>query len=298
LTWLAVSLHGVHVNLILTPNHFKYPQRHLHLHESLICLTKATNTMANVTPASLVPETTLQRLAPRREGFWLVAGQHTDHFTLAYVMDGGTHALTYHIYPCNTSEEVYDVCGHLMYDWTGAPDVIPSRFSYNRPLAVPGNQPLELALRPRDQDTQEQAHVPQNLLGTNLNLSSIQDQVAMVQQPAMAAQAHGQMDPAQDGAPQGTQYQLTQSMTHGQDQQQLINSADEHGNIDWSMTNDLFNDITPMVNDQPDNPFAPLSGDSATFASVLNEYSSTAGDMSLLDNDGQMQLEWNLFTDN
>ena len=75
--------------------------------------------MANVTPTSLVPETTLQRLAPRREGFWLVAGQHADHFTLAYVMDGGTHALTYHIYPCNTAEEVYDVCGHLMYDWTG-----------------------------------------------------------------------------------------------------------------------------------------------------------------------------------
>ena len=161
-------------------------------------------------------------------------------------------------------------------------------------------------MRPREHGTEEQDDGMQNLVETSLNVNSIQEQVATAQQPSVATQTFDHMGTAQGGAPQGTSYHLTQLVTHGQDQQQLINSTDGNENIDWSMTNgsmtngsmthDLFNDINPMINDQIENPFASISGDSASFASVLNDYSSTIGDFPLMDNDGQMPLEWNIFT--
>lgn len=75
------------------------------------------NIMSNVTPESLIPETALRRMAPAPGGNWVVVAQFDDHFTLAYIMDGGQESVTYDFYPCDTEEKIMNICGDAIHEY-------------------------------------------------------------------------------------------------------------------------------------------------------------------------------------
>ena len=64
----------------------------------------------------VIPKVALQALEPCAGGFWTVTGQSNDGFSIAYIMNGGTQAISYTMRPCTTEEEVLKHCKNHLYD--------------------------------------------------------------------------------------------------------------------------------------------------------------------------------------
>nr|QWT68620.1 MAT1-2-2 [Ophiocordyceps robertsii] len=246
--------------------------------------------MANTTPASLVPETTLQRLAPQREGIWFVTEQTGDHFGLAYVMDEGTHAINYQMFPCNTEEEAVEICGHLIYTYSGYDPVNVPSPSHGRENAP---RPLHIVLRPRPQNPQGQGSVAQNTTGINQRYDPNQDHMAIG--ASLAAPEH--CGPAVQRSLEEIAYQFTPTDIHGLNQQQMPVPSIENGNgnLDWAMANDSLIDMTLMTDNQNSQTLDGLFERNTPLGSMFNDLSSTSGDMTLVNGENPEQVDWNIF---
>ena len=64
----------------------------------------------------VLPKVALQALEPCAGGFWTVTSQSNEGFSVAYIMNGGTQAISYTMRPCTTEEEVLKRCSNHLYD--------------------------------------------------------------------------------------------------------------------------------------------------------------------------------------
>ncbi|ODA78859.1 hypothetical protein RJ55_06243 [Drechmeria coniospora] len=252
--------------------------------------------MATVAPESLVPEATLRRLAPRnQQGFWLVLAQHEKKMTLAYVMDGGLHSLTYHINTCNTENDVKEICGNLLYAYDGnqGPESSVSC------IGVPnGSQPVRLVLRSREPTAHDGFGVHSQVQDT-FNMNCDQEQVGMDQHHDLNFQHHGLSIDLQN-APHDAVDQMIQPATMGQGHEAFINN-DGESSLDWEITvgiaDDIFSGIDPLMEDHH-TPYTNLSGGNAILGPILNEYPAGSGDVSLPNSETEVQVDWDPFQNN
>ncbi|KAJ6444136.1 hypothetical protein O9K51_02530 [Purpureocillium lavendulum] len=246
--------------------------------------------MATIAAESLIPETTLQRLAPATPGYWVVIGQASDHVTLAYVMNGGHTSFTYDIFTCSTEDEVINVCGDAVYEYdksslqcsmicfarvlTISLDVsLTSNPTYLRPLQNPASQPVQLALRPRA--TEVQVHQ-----AARVNDSAGPTQTFMNQQNIAAILAHGQLQDVQGTAVGNTQSFGPQGMVEG-----------STGNGSVYLPN--FAGIGNMADDQA--TWGPITADISMLGPDPSEFTPNT-DMSFMGGDVDGQFDWSIFT--
>ncbi|UNI24398.1 hypothetical protein JDV02_010147 [Purpureocillium takamizusanense] len=150
--------------------------------------------MTTIQAESLIPEATLQRLAPSIGGYWMVLGQAADRVTLAYVMNGGHNSITYEIFTCSTEDEVANVCGDAVYDYDPNFSALPAPTRGARRVGG-NNNPLELTMRERP-NVQGQGHGvqrPERINGSG--------QMGMNQQQIAAMLMQGQPQGFQGHAP-------------------------------------------------------------------------------------------------
>lgn len=90
----------------------------------------------------VLPKVALQALEPCAGGFWTVTSQSNDGFSVAYIMNGGTQAISYTMRPCATEEEVLKRCRNHLYDLPQCKYVQPSTTALTDPKKL--NSPLSL----------------------------------------------------------------------------------------------------------------------------------------------------------
>ncbi|RCI13847.1 hypothetical protein L249_8238 [Ophiocordyceps polyrhachis-furcata BCC 54312] len=222
--------------------------------------TRHKKKMADESATVLIPETTLQRLAPSQPGTWYLTDQDSNCFTITYVMGADQAPVTYRVVPCNTEKDIADKCGRHVYKYTG---YIPENVS--QPAGSNHVAPLNIAITRRDDDGNVIPNQPQQpddyVVSVN---ASMQNQ--------LNAAAFQYVPPQADGLGQ-----------------QPALPGDQSGLWIWNMASSQ-----PFDGMTADNALGVLLGDHANGQNSFNDIIPSSGDMTLENADiGQMQ--WNDF---
>ncbi|PHH72798.1 hypothetical protein CDD80_4252 [Ophiocordyceps camponoti-rufipedis] len=221
--------------------------------------------MADASPDNFVPEATLRRLAPPREGRWFVVDQNSSSFTLQYAMGSDTPAVSFEVVPCHTEQDIVDKLDGHLYKYTG---YIPENVS--TPHTNGQVPPLEISLTLRDDNGNPLPNEPQvpDEYVVSVNAAERTQQL-------LAAASYNFAPPVAE--PQNHQQDLT---------------GNETGGLYWNMTAQAFNEMSPDNNNEFN--FHALVGDQGGLGNNFDN--SMAIDQDLTLGDANIDpVQWNAF---